>query len=72
MNLEQKPIDEGKPPLQSVTPTFRCDTCGWIGTEKEMAADYTQEAWSNTVCPSCHTWDNMEQIEDNIKLTGDK
>lgn len=48
-----------------VIPMFRCNTCGWIGTNKEMAADYTQEAWSNTVCPSCHTWDDVEPIGNN-------
>ena len=40
---------------------YRCGECGWIGTEKEMEADYFQidedsEAWCNWICPGCEKW----------------
>lgn len=43
----------------------RCDSCGWVGRRTALAADYTMEAWSNTVCPECGAWDDIEDVPVN-------
>jgi len=40
---------------------YKCE-CGWIGTENDMRADsikapdWTDEMWSNWICPHCGHW----------------
>jgi hypothetical protein len=48
---------------------YRCE-CGWEGTEAEMlgaSCSYDDEncEWSDWICPSCHTW---WQLEDYLEL----
>jgi hypothetical protein len=46
---------------------YKCPECGWIGTEKEMEADYAYDEgdafWSNTICPMCHAWHSLDDYE---------
>ena len=53
---------------------YKCPECGWIGTEDEMECDYipgppgeeySEEVWSNWICPKCHMW---WQLEDYIEV----
>ncbi len=51
---------------------YKCE-CGWVGTEKEMDADYTtggdDEMWSNWICPECGMWwdlDDYEEVEAEV------
>ena len=41
---------------------FKCCSCGWQGTEKQMIGDSTFDSWSNTVCPMCGMWDFFDII----------
>ncbi len=49
-------------------PRSRCDSCGWIGNDSEIRADYTIDAYSNSVCPSCGMWDDLERVGDNAQV----
>ena len=51
---------------------YKCTVCGWIGAEGDMDADdyYVEyedgcvdEVWSNWICPSCNTWQTLEEYE---------
>jgi predicted RNA-binding Zn-ribbon protein involved in translation (DUF1610 family) len=45
---------------------YKCPTCGWIGTEFDMEADWESvndcgdETWSNWICPQCGAWWELE------------
>jgi rubredoxin len=50
---------------------YMCPSCGWIGTEDEMDADYCDdgdggEAWTNWMCPGCGTW--QSGVHDYIEV----
>ena len=51
---------------------YQCPECGWIGEESEMESDYCYEDerdnifgeyWSNWICPSCYTWQDLENYK---------
>lgn len=48
----------------------RCNACGWLGKHSSLAADYTMEAWSNTVCPECGAWDDIADMRHNAGSNG--
>jgi hypothetical protein len=51
------------------TETLYRHHCGWVGTERNMGADWCDdgdgdEIWSNWICPKCHAWEqNLKQYE---------
>ena len=50
--------------LHAWTPVTDDGTCGWVGTEAEMEADFTTgEARSNWICPKCGSWERLENYE---------
>lgn len=59
--------------MSNIKIKYKCPECGWIGEESEMGADsivsddYTYETWSNWICPSCNTWQDLEDYKE-IKL----
>jgi transposase-like protein len=48
---------------------YKCPDCSWTGLENDMAADYCggqtadEFAWCSWICPSCHTWFDLEDYE---------
>ncbi len=47
----------------TVRDKYKCDECGWIGTEDDMGADATggvDENWSNHICGGCGGWYTLE------------
>lgn len=55
--------------------TYECLECGWIGLESEMQSDSQEtddgEAWSNWICPKCHTWWNLDDYVQVIEDAAD-
>ena len=39
---------------------YKCQECGWIGTEDEMESD---DLWDNWVCPKCKWWNVLNDYE---------
>ena len=46
---------------------YKCPSCGWVGAEDEMGADFVEteedEIWSNWICPKCKEWHELEDYE---------
>jgi rubredoxin len=54
---------------------YRCPSCGWVGTEQDMQADFVpasdgDEMWSNWICPKCETWWSLENYEVVAEVEG--
>lgn len=46
---------------------YRCpdEDCSWEGPETEMGSDFSEECWSNWICPGCGEWHSLEDY--NLK-----